>query len=150
MKLTTQRRLAAEVLGVGEGRIWIDPERLEDVEVAMTREDVRKLIKDGAIRTKPEKGISRGRKRVLREKKKKGRRRGLGSRKGAKGARAPRKELWMSRIRALRKRLRELRARRMITASVYRKLYLLAKGGAFRSVAHLEQYIEANKLYRRR
>ncbi|HDD33891.1 MAG TPA: 50S ribosomal protein L19e, partial [Thermofilaceae archaeon] len=38
------RRLAAEILGVGESRVWIDPEKLERVETAVTREDVRRLI----------------------------------------------------------------------------------------------------------
>jgi len=36
-----QRRLAAEVLGVGESRIWIspDPEDAEEIEAAITKED---------------------------------------------------------------------------------------------------------------
>ncbi|MCS7138595.1 MAG: 50S ribosomal protein L19e, partial [Crenarchaeota archaeon] len=40
MSVKTVRRLAAEILKVGESRIWIDPERLEDVENAVTRADV--------------------------------------------------------------------------------------------------------------
>jgi len=53
------------------------------------------------------------------------------------------------RIRAIRKRLRYLRDRRAITVSVYRRLYRMAKGGAFKSVADLERFITAHGLWRR-
>ena len=32
MRLTNQKRLAADILNVGQTRIWIDPTRLDDVE----------------------------------------------------------------------------------------------------------------------
>jgi len=56
----------------------------------------------------------------------------------------------MKKIRAQRKRLRELKDRHAITASVYRRLYVLAKSGSFRSVADLERYVEDHNLRRRR
>ncbi|HDM88489.1 MAG TPA: 50S ribosomal protein L19e [Candidatus Bathyarchaeota archaeon] len=150
MSLRSQRRMAAEILKAGEGRIWIDPERVEDVELAISREEIRKLIHEGAIRKLQKKGVSRARARILHEKRKKGRRRGPGSRQGAKGARLPRKKAWMIRIRAQRRRLRELRDKRIITRSVYRRLYIMAGSGAFRSVAAMERYISAHNLRRRR
>ena len=61
----------------------------------------------------------------------------------------PRKRLWITRIRAIRRRLRYLRDRRAITVRVYRRLYLMAKGGAFKSVADLERFITAHGLWRR-
>jgi len=72
--LKSQRRLAAQVLKIGQNRVWIDPERADDVEAAITRDEVRRLIHQGTIKASPEKGISRGRVRIIREKKKKGRR----------------------------------------------------------------------------
>ena len=48
--LSNQKRLAAEVLGVGESRIWLDPDKVTDVANAITREDVRGLIKDGTVK----------------------------------------------------------------------------------------------------
>ena len=60
-----------------------------------------------------------------------------------------RKNRWMNRIRAQRKRLRTLRERRTITVSAYRKLYMKAKGGEFRSLAELERYITEKNLRRR-
>ncbi len=150
MSLKTQRRLAAEILKVGENRVWIDPEEIESVETAITREDIRKLIHEGVIKAIPEKGVSRARARILHEKRKKGRRRGHGKRSGASKARLSKKEAWMMRIRALRKNLREWRDKRLITQTIYRKLYKMASSGVFKSVADLKRYIETNKLWRRR
>ncbi len=144
--LSKQRRMAAEILKVGVGRVWIDPEAMEDVAAAITREDVRKLIEEGVIRRKQKKGVSRGRARERMRKRKKGRGRGPGSRKGAEYARLPRKRRWIMRIRALRRRLRELRDEKKIDRHTYRILYRRAKGGMFKSVAHLEEYIKTNNM----
>ncbi len=141
MKLDSQRRLAAEILGVGIHRIWMDPERLEDIEMAITREEIKKLIHEGAIRVKPEKGISRGRKRKAKKQKRKGRRSGPGSRKGPKG-----EVEWKDKIRAIRRELRRLRDRGIIDRSTYRKLYLMAKGGAFKSRSDLLRYVKEQVL----
>jgi large subunit ribosomal protein L19e len=149
MNLKNQRRLAAKVLKVGVNRVWIDPEMTEEVAVAITRQEIRKLISDGAIKVATEKSVSRGRAREQAAKKRAGRRRGPGRRKGSKYSVVSRKERWMSRIRALRKRLRTLRDRRMITVGNYRMLYSKAKGGEFRSVAELERYITEKNLRRR-
>ena len=145
MNLKTQRRLAADMLKVGLDRVWIDPEALDEVSGAVTRDDIRKLIKEGKIKAKQKKGISRCRARKLALQRSKGRRRGHGSRKGAKYARYPRKQRWMSRIRAIRRRLRELRDSGKIDKATYRKLYLLAKGGVFRSKVHVDYYIKEMK-----
>jgi large subunit ribosomal protein L19e len=56
----------------------------------------------------------------------------------------------MKRIRALRRRLRELKEKRIITQNVYRKLYTMAKSGAFKSKAELENYIKAQGWWRKR
>jgi len=150
MSLKSQRRLAAEILKVGETRVWIDPDRAADVEAAITREEIKKLIHEGAIKALPKKGISRARARTLRSKKKKGLRRGPGSRSGHATARMGRKEAWMKRIRALRRKLREWKEKRVITQSVYRKLYGMAGSGTFSSIADLERYVEAHNLRRKR
>jgi len=142
MDLSLQKRLAAEILDVGESRIWIDPEAYDRVEAAITREDVRKLIKDGIIRVKPEHSNSRARWRIRHEKRKKGQRRGLGHRKGGKYAKVSRKEQWMMRVRALRKLLKQYRERKVITPKEYRRLYRLIKGGVFKSKAQLKNYIK--------
>lgn len=144
MSLRTQRRMAAEILGVGINRVWMNPDDIEKIESAITKEDIRRLIHEGSIRAIQKKGISGARRR---ERLARRRRRGPGSRKGSRGGG---KSEWVSRIRAIREHLKAMRDGRRITKSVYRRLMLLAKGGTFRSVSHLKEYIEAHKLARRR
>jgi len=148
--LKSQRRLAAQVLKIGQNRVWIDPEKADDVEAAITRDEVRRLIHQGTIKASPEKGISRGRARIIHEKKKKGRRSGPGSRTGSSHARVSKKHAWMSKIRALRKKLRTLKTKKMIAENAYQKLYRMAGSGRFESVADLERYMKAHELWRKR
>lgn len=146
MNLSTKRRMAASILKVGEGRVWFDPEELEGIEEAVTRADIRGLINDGAIQKKQEKGTSRGRANFRRAQRAKGRRSGHGTRKGASGARFPKKRRWISTIRPIRKSLAELRDEKKIDSPTYRRLYGMAKGGIFKSKAHLDMYIKEKKL----
>ncbi|KUO39270.1 MAG: 50S ribosomal protein L19 [Hadesarchaea archaeon DG-33-1] len=148
MELKAQKRLAAKILGVGINRVWIDPARAADVEAAISRVDIRRLIHDGTIKARPERGVSRARARERAAKRKKGRRRGTGSRKGAAKARQPKKEAWIRTVRPLRAKLREFRNKRMIDVKYYRRLYRMVKGGAFRSKAHLETYLKERGILR--
>lgn len=147
--LRSQRRLAAQILKVGQNRVWINSERMEDVEAAITREEIKKLIHEGIIKSRPEKGVSRARARILHKKKKKGLRKGPGSRSGAAHAKISKKEAWMTKIRALRKRLRELKTRKTITDDTYRRMYRMAGSGRFDSVADLKRYLKAHGLWRK-
>lgn len=135
--LRNQKRLAADVMDCGASRVRIDPDRIEEVAGAVTRADIRKLV-NGKVITKVQKqGVSRGRGRKLDAQKAKGRRVGPGSRKGAMYARLPRKVRWMSLIRALRSELHDLRKDGTIDRRTYREYYMRAKGGQFRSRAHM-------------
>ena len=49
---------------------------------------------------------------------------------------------WMSKIRAQRRVLKELREESKITPSQYRYFYRKAKGGSYRSTSHLRSNIE--------
>ena len=147
MSLKSQRRLAAEILKVGQNRVWIDPDRIDDVEIAITRDEIRKLVHEKAIQSIPEQGISRSRARLLQKKRKKGLRRGPGKRSKP---RVSKKAVWMQKIRALRRRLRELREKRVITESSYRQYYKMAGSGVFESIADLERHIKAKGLWRTR
>lgn len=78
MELTQVKRMASQVLGIGKGRIRIiQPTQALQ---AMTKDDVRALIKSKAIIKKPLRGMSRVRARVIAKQKKKSRQRGRGSR----------------------------------------------------------------------
>ena len=146
MDLKFVRRVSANLLKCGENRIWItnDPARQDDLADAITRDAVRKLIDRGdTIAKRDAIGVSRGRAKLRESQRAKGRRRGIGSREGATNARLPRKRRWILRIRAIRVRLRELKAQGRIDVSTYRRFYSQAKGGMFHSRAHLDQQLRA-------
>ncbi|HIH36980.1 MAG TPA: 50S ribosomal protein L19e [Methanocellales archaeon] len=145
MDLYNQKRMAADILDVGMGRVWMDAEKAEDISTAITREDIRKLIADGIIKRKLQNGISRGRTRAKDKKKAYGHRKGHGSRRGAKGARMLGNERWVNKIRALRKRLKTLREDGTIDVSMYRKLYGRATSGEFRDVSHLDAHLKTKR-----
>jgi large subunit ribosomal protein L19e len=138
---TLQKRLAAKVLGVGVSRVRIKATKDEEVESAITLDDIKKLIKQGIIVAVPIKKNSRGRWRRLKSKSK-SERRGYGSRKGNKKARSEPKEAWVNRIRKMRRYLKYLRDKKVIDAKTYRRYYALAKGGAFNSLSTLRAHLE--------
>ena len=142
MSLKSQRRLAATLLGGGLNRVWIDPEENDRVQSAITREEIKTLIREGRIRLLPKTGVSRGRKRA-----KAGRRKKAGSRKGGQ---KPGKHAWVLRIRAIRRHLRWLRDKRQLGGGSYSKLVAMAKGGAFRSGSHVDEYVKARQLLKKR
>lgn len=146
MKLTVQKRLASRIMGTGKKRVRFDPNRLEEVKDAITASDLRGLVTEGAITSTQKKGVSRGRARKISEQKKKGRRKGQGSRKGKKTARTGRKDTWIIKIRLQRKLLQDYKEKGTISQETYTMLYRKAKGGFFRSKRHLTVYIEEQGL----
>ena len=142
--LRNQRRMAALLLKCGVNRVWMDHDRVDEIAKAVTKDDIRVLVNGKAIKKMQTKGISSARKKYVKSQKKKGRRRGHGSRKGAKYARLPRKERWMKLIRPIRADLKTLRDENKIDRSVYRKYYRKAKGGEFRSRHHLKTHLIAD------
>jgi large subunit ribosomal protein L19e len=142
--LTAQKRLAADVLDVGQNRVWIDPDAQGEIAEAITREEIRDLVDQGRIQAKDARGNSRGRARERNAKRAYGHRKGQGKRKGKKGARQNEKEQWQQQIRAQRRKLRELRDKGELTPTQYRELYKKAGGGEFRSVRYLLNYIDDN------
>ena len=124
--LRNQRRMAAEILKCGENRVWMNPDRLDEVEDCITRADIRTAIASGLIKAKPKNGTSRARTRYVAGQKASGKRKGPGSRKGTANARVRDKERWMATIRPIR-----------------RLYYRKAKGGMFKSRRHLKQHMTA-------
>lgn len=142
MELKVQKRLAAQILKRSKKRVWFDDTRLDEIKEAITKEDIRDLISNGAIQIKHQKGHSRGRSRLIHAQKRKGKRKGHGSRKGRKTARSPKKETWINRIRSQRKLLKRLRKGDNVSRKDYHELYRKCKGGFFRSTRHIKVYIE--------
>ena len=135
MNLKSKRRLAASVLGVGADRVIFDDEYSDLIQDAITRSTIRGLVGFGAIKVAPKKGVSRGRYRAKAKKLKRGR--GAGSTEGTATARNPRKDMWISKVRALRWRLKVAKDRKELTPEAYKTLYKQVKGGQVRGVKHL-------------
>jgi large subunit ribosomal protein L19e len=144
--LRNQKRLAAIVMKCGASRVRLNPDRGDEIATAVTRADIRKLVAGKVITKVQKQGVSRGRGRKLDAQKAKGRRVGPGSRKGAKYARLPRKERWMALIRALRNELTTLKEAGAIERSTYRNYYMRAKGGQFRSRAHMVAHMRTENV----
>lgn len=138
MKL--QRRLASKILKCSPKRVFIDPDKLAEIKEAITKADVRGLIKAGAIKKFPKRGISQSR-TIKRKQKLRKRHRGPGSRKGSKTARLPRKTAWVNRVRTQRRFIKELRDKKEIDKKTYSNLYMKCKGGFFRSKRHIQLYL---------
>lgn len=146
MNLRSQRRIAADLLKCGKNRVWIDPEANDDVAMAITRSDIRSLIESSRISKHEKIGVSRYRAKLRHERRKRGLARGTGKRKGSKFAIVHTKTHWINTIRPIRRTLKAMREKSEISKKTYRTLYLKAKGGAFHSVAHMNRYIDENKM----
>merc|ERR1711990_1154371 len=127
--LRLQKRLAATVLKCGKKRVWIDPNETNEVALANSRKNIRKLFKDGLIVRKHVQMHSRSRVKRIHEAKRKGRHTGTGKRKGSRNARMPAKIIWMRRQRVLRK----YREAKKITKDIYHHFYVAAKGNLFKN-----------------
>lgn len=147
MNLRNKKQLVARMLEVSPKRVWVDNTRAQEVKEAITRDDIKNLMKNGVIALKQKKGVSRSRARVNLVQKRKGRRQGAGSRKGVMTARLPSKEAWKQRIRAIRSLINLLKEKELITKETYKELRVKAKGGYFRSQRHIKLYLTEHKLW---
>ena len=144
VNLKAKKRLAARVTGVGVHRIRFDTDHLDDVADAITRENIRSLITANTIRIKSFTGTSKGRAHAKKAQKNK---RGTtqGAKKGRKGARVGKKEVYVAKVRALRRLLKIAKDRKDLTNPEFWILYKKVGGNTVRNKAHLRTLMDEIK-----
>jgi large subunit ribosomal protein L19e len=144
VNLRAKKRLVSRVTGAGIHRIWFDAEHVDDITDAITRENIRSLLTANTIKVKPFKGTSRGRAKLKRIQKGK---RGTtaGSKKGRKGARVGKKQVYVKKVRSLRYLLKVSKDREEITNPQFWSLYKKISGNTVRNKAHLRLLIDEVK-----
>lgn len=134
MAISTVRRLAADIFNVGENKVRISPDGVQEAEGALTRADVKALIEKGIItRLKPNGRAST----------RKARRRSIGHRKGTA---LPAKEVWMQKVRAQRRFLAMLMEGRVLKRQDKWSVYGKVKSGLFRNKRAMLLYLKDNGL----
>ena len=144
MKL--QKRIAADAMKCSKKRVKFDPDKLSEVKEAITKADIRILVKQGIIKEKPARGISQARVKKIKQQKRKGRQKNVGSRKGKFSARSNPKRVWMRSVRAQRRFLKELKDKDFLITGCFWELYRKSKGGFFRSIRHIKLFIKEKGL----
>jgi large subunit ribosomal protein L19e len=128
MKLENKKEFAANVLGVGKGRIIFNKNRLSEIKEAMTRQDIKDLFNDRAIMIREIKGR-------LKIEKRKTRRR-IGS---IRHKMRDKKREYIIITRKLRRYLVELLKLEQITKEQYLILRKEIRASSFESKAHLKE-----------
>ncbi|MFT4297566.1 MAG: 50S ribosomal protein L19e [Candidatus Woesearchaeota archaeon] len=144
--LKLQRRLAAQILKCAPEKVLFNTDDFSEVKESITKADIKGLIGSGIIGKKHSNASSRARARKNLVQKRKGLKKGHGSRKGTANARSKKKDEWICRIRKQRSLLKLLKEKEMITKKIYQTLANKAKGGFFRSERHLKTYMNEHNL----
>lgn len=141
VNLRTKKRLVSRVTGVGINRIKFDSEKLDDIADAITRANIRSLITANTITINPAGGTSRGRAQYKKDQiRKRGRKEG--GKQGVKTARVGKKEIYVSKVRSLRRLIKIAKDRKEITNPEFWALYKKIGGNTVRNKAHLRLLIE--------
>jgi large subunit ribosomal protein L19e len=134
MKLDNKKHFVGRTLYVGQDRIVFNKERLSEIKEAITKQDIRELVRDGAIFIKPINGRAKVEHRTSR------RRAGSVRKRVINGKRE-----YMIITRKLRAYLAELRKQEVISREQWLTLRKRVRARHFRSKAHLKEELGAMK-----
>ena len=140
MSIRLTKRIASDLLDRGESAIRIKETALANAQKAITREDVRQLVKKGDIYAIVEKRNVSAYSKALKIKRAQGRRRGPGAKKGTRKARSSVE--YKKRVRGQRRVLLALKEEKSIDNVMFKQFYKLVRGGTFESKAQLLSHIK--------
>lgn len=131
MNLNKKKALASRALGIGKKRIIFNKERMNDIKEAITKQDIKDLLKDKAIMIKE----AGGRRKIV---KRKTRRRAGSRKKIVKN----KKQNYVSLVRKLRKYVFILRKSDKISRESYLILRKEIRSGSIKSVSQIKERAE--------
>jgi len=134
MKLDKKKRLAARALNVGLGRIAFDNSRLDEIKEAITKQDIKDLLKSKAVIIKPIKGRRKKEKRKTRKRQGK-----------IKKRINQRKKEYVIITRKLRAYIKELRKQGRMDKEKYHKIRREIRSKKFKSKKQLKEYLEGKE-----
>jgi len=135
MNLKKKKELAAKALGVGKNRVSFNPEGLNEIKEAITKQDIHSLHEEGIISIKPIKG--------RRKIEKRSRRRGSGK---IKMKVKHRKQDYVKITRKLRKYLKMLKNENAVDMELYLDIRKKIKMRAFKNTTNLKEYLASLKV----
>lgn len=130
MNLRKKKELAKRTFGVGSNRIVFVKSRLEDIKEAITKQDLRDLMKDNAIIIKEINGRRKTRKKA-----------GKGAGNIRKKVRR-RKRDYIMLTRKLRSHISHLKKNEKISAEDFKDLRKKIRNKIFRSKTHIKEYLK--------
>lgn len=131
MTLNKKKRLAARTLNIGVNRIIFDNNRIDEIKEAITKQDIRDLHKDGAIKIAEASGR---RVKIIRKTRK---------REGKIRLRPKRrKEKYVIMTRKLRRHLKELKTQGKVTNEEFKKHRTQIKMKLFKTKRQLKEAIK--------
>ncbi|MCL4553436.1 MAG: 50S ribosomal protein L19e [Candidatus Marsarchaeota archaeon] len=140
MTIKFAKRVAASIMRRGVNAIRIKPGSYDEVDKALTRDDVRKLIGTGSVFAVGEKHNASTRSKRLHQKRSEGRSRGPGWRRGTQKARRGR--VWEKKVRSQRLFLKKLKSMGKVDTKTFNRLYGQIKGNAYASKGALVLHLE--------
>ncbi len=134
MDLSKKKQLAVRTLNLGKDRIIFNPNRMDEIKEAITKQDIRDMVSSKAIIIKDIKGRKKTKKRLNRAR--------AGSRKKIV---INTKREYMIITRKLRKYLVSLRKRNSLAKETHVKLLKEIKARSVRSLLQMKERIEELK-----